>query len=114
MSNHNDEDVSVVGSFERETRLLHQMLEQDAQDGFVAPAGDAFVNPLQGREVQFELPPDHPLRAAAAPSARIGGTVTTVDSVAVFGRANRRTLDEIAIDEILVRKNKRGAHGTKI
>ena len=45
MSNHNDEDVSVIGSFERETRLLHQMLDQDE---VVAPAGNAFVNPLQG------------------------------------------------------------------
>ena len=35
MSNHNDEDVSVIGSFERETRLLHKM----DQDEVVAPAG---------------------------------------------------------------------------
>ena len=34
--------------------------------------------------------------------------------MAVFGRANRRTFDKIAIDEILVCKNERGAHGTKI
>ena len=42
------------------------------------------------------------------------GSVTTMGSVAVFGRANRRTLDEIVQDEVIVRKGDRGAPGSKL
>ena len=42
------------------------------------------------------------------------GSVTTMGSVAVFGRANRRTLEEIVQDEVIVRKGDRGAPGSKL
>ena len=35
-------------------------------------------------------------------------------SVAVFGRANRRTLGEVTQDEVIVRKGDRGAQGSKV
>jgi hypothetical protein len=34
--------------------------------------------------------------------------------VAVFGRANRRTLEEVVQDEVIVRKGDRGAQGSKL
>ncbi len=40
--------------------------------------------------------------------------VSTNNSVAVFGRSNRRTLEEIVLDEIIVRKEDRGTPGSKI
>ena len=42
------------------------------------------------------------------------GSVTTMGSVAVFGRANRRTLEEVTQDEVIVRKGDRGAQGSKV
>jgi hypothetical protein len=41
-------------------------------------------------------------------------TVSTNNSVAVFGRANHRTLEEIVLDEIIVQKEDRGTPGSKI
>ena len=107
MSNNGDEE-SDVGSMERET-LQQQSLKREAR---LAAENENPVDPVfQGRNVQFELPEG--LRAAARNRAP-AGSVASVGSVAVFGRANRRTLDEIVLDEILVRKDDRGTPGSKI
>ncbi len=50
---------------------------------------------------------------AAAPVAG-GGSVASHGSAAVFGRATRRTLEEITQDEVIVRKADRGVAGSKI
>jgi len=42
------------------------------------------------------------------------GSVVSVGSVAVFARINPCTLEEIAVNEILVRKDEHEAHGSKI
>jgi hypothetical protein len=42
------------------------------------------------------------------------GSVTTMGSVTVFGRANRRTLDKIVQDEVIVCKGDSGARGSKL
>jgi hypothetical protein len=42
------------------------------------------------------------------------GSVASVGSVAVFARINPCTLEEIAVNEILVRKDEHEAHGSKI
>ena len=62
-------------------------------------------NPFrEGQDVRFELPADHPLRAAAAARTRVpsaaaaAGSVASQSSVAMFGRVHRRTLDEIVLD----------------
>ena len=70
-------------------------------------------NPFEeGRDVQFELPAA--LRAAAAgrnrvPLAPAAGSVASQATVAVFGRVHRRTLEDMALDEVIVRKEDRGA-----
>ena len=55
----------------------------------------------------------------APPAARLNrvpgrSTVSTNNSVAVFGRANCCTLEEIVLDEIIVQKDDRGTPGSKI
>jgi len=47
-------------------------------------------------------------------ASSIRGSVSTNNSVAVFGCANRRTLEEIVLDEIIVRNDDRGTPGSKI
>ena len=119
MSNYDDE-MSAMGSLERETRR-DQRLEREAHDTAVAGVGDRFevpepvadigVNPFQeGRDVQFELPADHLLRAAAAARNRVpsaaaaAGSVASQASVAAFGRVHRRTLKDMALGEVIVHK----------
>ena len=51
--------------------------------------------------------------AAAGRAPSIGSTVSN-GSVAIFGRTNPRTLEEIQENEVLVRKDQRGAQGSKI
>ena len=70
---------------------------------------DIGVNPIQeGQDVQFELPEDHPLRAAAAarnrvPSAAVAaGSVASQATVAAFGRVSRRTLEDLVLDKVIV------------
>jgi hypothetical protein len=72
---------------------------------------DAFANPLQGRDDRFELPPEMQRggAAAAADRAPSNGSAVSHGSVAVFGRANRRTLEEMADNEVLVCNDQRGA-----
>ena len=106
MSNNGDE-VSEVGSMERET-LLQQRLEREERERLAAENVDPV---FQGRNVQFELPEGLRVEARNRVPA---GSVASVGSVAVFGRANRRTLDEIVLDEILVKKDDRGSPGSKI
>ena len=140
MSNH--DEVSEMGSLERETRR-DQLREREALDARLErerlervvlqarlaelnvpfeqrlapnePDGD---NPFEaGRDVQFELPAA--LRAAAAgrnrvPLAPAAGSVASQATVAVFGRVHRRTLEDMALDEVIVRKEDRGVLGSKI
>ena len=115
-------------NLERE-RLEHERLERIVLQARLAelnvpfeqrlapnePDGD---NPFEaGRDVQFELPAA--LRAAAAgrnrvPLAPAAGSVASQATVAVFGRVHRRTLEDMALDEVIVRKEDRGVLGSKI
>jgi hypothetical protein len=52
--------------------------------------------------------------AVSAAGVGDGGSVTTMGSVAVFGRANCRTLEEIVQDEVIVRKKDWGLPGFKL
>ena len=72
-------------------------------------------DPYRGRDI----PHPFELRRAAArirPVGRFaaGGSVSSHGSAAVFGRATRRTLDQIIQDEVIVRKGDRGVSGSKI
>ena len=73
--------MSAMGSLERETRR-EQLLEREARDAADAAVGDRFEeqepvadvgdNPFrEGQDVRFEIPADHPLRAAAAARNRV-------------------------------------------
>jgi hypothetical protein len=53
-------------------------------------------------------------RAEASARDAGGGSVASHGSAAVFGRATRRTLEEITQDEVIVRKADRGVAGSKI
>ncbi len=85
---------------------------------FEAPEEPVGDDPFEeGRDVQFELPAA--LRAAAAgrnrvPLAPAAGSVASQATVAVFGRVHRRTLEDMALDEVIVRKEDRGVLGSKI
>ena len=87
MSNHDDEDSEERVRLGREARLERQarlaelnvpIKERLPQLEEQEPVADIGVNPFrEGQDVQFELPEDHPLRAAAAarnrvPSAAVG------------------------------------------
>ena len=90
------------------------------------------ANNLQGREFFFDLAGAGPTMnmgpaggswpgaANPAPPAACfnrvpgGSTVSTNNSVAVFGCANCRTLEEIVLDEIIIQKDNRGTPGSKI
>ena len=124
MSNHDDEDSETRRLLERQARLA-RLAELNVPIGErfeeQEPVADIGVNPFrEGQDVQFELPEDHPLTAAAAarnrvPSAAVAaGSVASQATVAAFGRANRRTLEDLVLDEVIVRKEDRGASGSKI
>ena len=92
-----------------------------AEDDLSAEFNAAMDNNLGGRV--NNNPPIHIVNARAGgaaqprsrpPGGTTAGSVTTVHSVAVFGRANRRTLEEIVLDEVIVRKGDRGSSGSKI
>jgi len=85
----------------------------------------------EGRDVRFKLPeyldPSYlqqgrsAMRQRLADAARsraagdnAGGSVASLGSAAVFGRATRRTLEEITQNEVIVRKADRGVAGPKI
>ncbi len=55
-----------------------------------------------------------PLGPAASVVGSGTGSVTSMGSVAVFGRDNHRTLNEIVQDEVIVRKGDRRAPGSKL
>jgi hypothetical protein len=101
---------------ERQERLAE--LNVPIEQRFEAPEEPVGDNPFEaGRDVQFELPAA--LRAAAAgrnrvPSAPAAGSVASQATVAVFGRVHRCTLEYMALDEVIVRKEDRGADGSKI
>jgi hypothetical protein len=109
----NDGDASMVAG-------VNRLLEEDEREALEAErlraaaippnTDDAFANLLQGRDVRFELPPGmrRAGAAAAADRAPSNGSVISVGSVAVFGRANPRTLEEIAVNDVLACKDKRG------
>ena len=92
-----------------------------------AEGANSGANSLQGRDIFFDLAGAGPnmnrgpaggswpgAANSAPPAARfnrvpggstassIRGSVSTNNSVAVFGRANRRTLKEIVLDKIIV------------
>ncbi len=138
MSNNGDE-MSEMGSLERETRreqlLERERLERQARLAEVnepieeqmprfeeqEPAANIGVNPFRaGQDVQFELPENHPLRARAAARNRVpsaaaaAGSVASQATVAAFGRTNRRTIEDLELDEVIVRKTDRGVSGSKI
>ena len=131
MSN-NDDEMSDVGSeervrlerelhLERETRLAVLNVPIEERFEVQEPVADVGDNPFwEGHDVQFELPADHPLRDAAAARNRVTSgvaaarSVASQASVAMFGRANCCTIDEIVLDEVLVRKENRGTPGSKI
>ena len=132
MSNH-DDDMSAMGSLERETRQDQRLkrearLEREARlnpdtavgEGFEEqePVVDIGENTFQeGQDVRFELAADHPLRAAAAARNRVpsaanaAGSVASQATVAAFGRVHCRTLDDMALNEVIVRKEDRGVLG---
>jgi hypothetical protein len=119
MSFNNDGDASMVAG-------LNQLLDEDEREALEAERlraaaippnpDDAFVNPFQGQDVRFELPPGmrRPGAAAAAGRAPSNGSTVSNGSVAVFGRANPHTLEEIQENEVLVRKDQCGTHSSKI
>jgi hypothetical protein len=112
MQINNDGDASVVAG-------INHLLEEDEREALEAERlraaaippnpDDAFANPLQGQDVRFELPPGMQRAGAAAAADRAPSNVSVVSvgSVAVFGHANPRTLEEIAVNEVLARKDKR-------
>jgi hypothetical protein len=109
----NDGDESMVAAanrlLEEDEREALELEQRRAAANPPNPDAD-FVNPLQGRDVRFELPPGMRRAGAAAAAGRVPshGSVVSVGSVAVFGRANPRMLEEIAVNEVLARKDKRG------
>jgi len=125
MSN-NDDEMSDVGSeervrLEREARLAVLNVPIEERFEVQEPVADVGDNPFQeGHDVQFELPADHPLRAAAAARNRVtsgvaaAGSVVSQATVAAFGRVSRRTLEDLVLDEVIVRKEDRGVSGSKI
>lgn len=119
MSSH--DEMSETGSEERVRLERGLRLERQArlaelnvpiEERFEAPepVADIGANPFEeGQDVQFELAADHPLRNAAAarnrvPSAAAAGSVASQATVAVFRRVHRRTLDNMALDEVIVCK----------
>jgi len=75
MSNHDDEDSETRRLLERQARLarlaeLNVPIGERFEDQ--EPVADIGVNPFrEGQDVQFELPEDRPLRAAAAARNRV-------------------------------------------
>jgi hypothetical protein len=60
-------------------------------------------------DIEVPRRPRTPIQGSVA-----GASIASHGSVAVFGRATRRTLDKIIQDEVIVRKGDRGAPGLKI
>ena len=131
MLNHDDEDSEERVRLGREARLERQarlaelnvpIKERLPQLEEQEPVADIGVNPFrEGQDVQFELPEDHPLRAAAAARSRVpssaavaAGSVASQATVAAFGRVSRRTLEDLVLDEVIVQKEDRGVSGSKI
>jgi hypothetical protein len=92
-----------------------------AEDDLSAKFNAAMDNDFGGRA--NDNPPVHIVNARAGgaaqprsrpPGGTTAGGVTTVHIVAVFGRANHRTLEEIVLGEVIVRKGDRGSSGLKI
>lgn len=116
MANNNDDEDTIAA--------INAQLEEDEREAVegerLRPPPDldeSFQNPLQGQDVRFELPPGFrgaagSIRRDGVPSNRSVASVGSV--VAVLRRANPRTLEEIAENEVLVRKDKRGDHGSKL
>ena len=135
MSINNDVDAEMVAGLnrmleedEREAlegeRLRAAAVPPNADNAFANPlrgrdvrsADDAFANPFQGRDVRFDLPPELRRAGGAAQAGRVPSNASAVSqgTVAVFGRINPRTLEEIQGNMVLVRKEERGPPGSKI
>lgn len=135
MSINNDVDAEMVAGLnrmleedEREAlegeRLRAAAVPPNADNAFANPlrgrdvrsADDNFANPFQGRDVRFDLPPELRRAGGAAQAGRVPSNASAVSqgTVAVFGRINPRTLEEIQGNMVLVRKEERGPPGSKI